>query len=145
VKSVNSAPATVTVVLGAVAACIIAFGHLTPASAALVTSLAVALGTLVVLIAGVLNHKPVSMQALTGAVTIIFADLALFGVHMTADERGSLAAATGVVAGVIFHLLHVTVANDPAATAITPRAVSVTGVPGTYSSGHGTMVPPEAS
>ena len=31
-KGVNSAPATVTVVLGAAAACIIAFGHLTPAA-----------------------------------------------------------------------------------------------------------------
>jgi hypothetical protein len=126
-KAVNSVPATVTTVLGAVAACIIAFGHLTPAQAALVTSLAVALGTLVVIIAGVLNRKPVSMQALTGAVTIIFADLALFGIHMSADERGSLAAATGVVAGVIFHLLHVTVAHDPAATAITPAPAPVPG------------------
>lgn len=118
-KSVNSAPATVTVVLGAAAACVIAFAHLTAAQAALVTSLAAALGTLVMIIAGVLNHKPVSMQALTGAASILVADLALFGIHMDADQRGSLVAALGVAVGIIFHLLHVTVADDPAATAIT--------------------------
>ena len=119
-KAVNSAPATVTTVLGAAAACIIAFGHLDPAQAALVLSLAGALGTLVMIIAGVVNHKPVSMQALTGAATVLFADLALFGIHMDPDQRGALAAAVGVAAGIIFHLLHVTVAADPAATAITP-------------------------
>lgn len=118
-KSVNSAPATATVVLGAAAACVIAFAHLSPASAALVTSLAAALGTLVMIIAGVINHKPVSMQALTGAASILVADLALFGIHMDPDQRGSLVAALGVAVGVIFHLLHVTVAEDPAATAIT--------------------------
>jgi hypothetical protein len=119
VKSVNSAPATVTVVLGAVAACVIAFGHLTPAQAALITSLAAAIGTVVMIVAGVINHKPVSMQALTGAAAIVMADLALFGIHMDADQRGSLVAAVGVAVGIIFHLLHVTVAEDPAATAIT--------------------------
>lgn len=118
-KSVNSAPATVTVVLGAVAACVIAFGHLTPAQAALITSLAAAIGTVVMIVAGVINHKPVSMQALTGAAAIVMADLALFGIHMDADQRGSLVAAVGVAVGIIFHLLHVTVAEDPAATAIT--------------------------
>lgn len=118
-KSVNSAPATVTVVLGAAAACVIAFGHLTPAQAALVTSLAAAAGTLVMIVAGVINHKPVSMQALTGAAAIVMADLALFGIHMDAEQRGALVAAVGVAVGIIFHLLHVTVAADPAATAIT--------------------------
>lgn len=115
---VNSAPAAITTALGAVAACVIAFGHLSAAQAALVTSLAVAAGTVVMIIVGIVNHKPVSMQALTGAVTIIFADLALFGIRMGPDERGALAAATAAVAGVVFHLLHVTVTSDPAATAI---------------------------
>lgn len=122
-KAVSSAPAMITTVALAAAACVIAFGHLNAANAAFVTSLAVAAGTVVMLIAGALNGKPVSMQALTGAVTIIFADLTLFGVHMNPDERGALAAAVGVAAGVIFHLLHVTVSADPAATAISPRSV----------------------
>lgn len=117
---VSSAPAAVTTILGAAAACIIAFGHLSPAQAATVTSLAVALGTVVMLVIGAVNHKPVSMQVLTGAATMLFADLALFGIHMNVDERGALAAAVGVVAGIIFHLLHVTVTDDPAASAITP-------------------------
>lgn len=115
---VNSAPATVTTVLGAAAACIIAFGHLSAAQAALVLSLATAAGTLVMIIAGAVNHKPVSMQLFTGAATAVAADLALFGIHMDPDQRGALAGAVGVAAGIIFHLLHVTVAADPAATAI---------------------------
>jgi hypothetical protein len=118
----NSLPATVTTVLGAVAALIIAFGRLTTAQSALVTSLAVAVGTLAIVIAGALAGKPVSMQAVTGAVTIILADLALFGIHMSADERGALAAGIGVFAGIALHLLHVTVAAVPAPVQARPGA-----------------------
>lgn len=112
-KPVNSLPATVTTVLGAAAALVIAFGHLSAANAAVVTSLAAALGTVVMVIAGAINGKPVSMQAVTGAATVIFADLALFGLHMDPDQRGALAGAVTVALGMIFHLLHITVATVP--------------------------------
>lgn len=112
-KPVNSLPATVTTVLGAAAALIIAFGHLSAASSALVISLAGAIGTVVITIAGAVNGKPVSMQVVTGVATVIFADLALFGIHMSPDLRGALAGAVTVALGIIFHLLHITVAAVP--------------------------------
>jgi hypothetical protein len=117
VKSVNSFPATVVTVLGTAAAVVIAFAHLTTSQAALVTSLAAALGTVVIVIAGAVNGKPVSMQLITGAATVVIADLALFGIHTNPEQRGALAGAVGVVLGIVFHLLHVTVAaSTPAAS-----------------------------
>ena len=93
------------------------------------------------IIAGAVNRKPVSMQALTGAASILVADLALFGIHMDPDQRGSLVAALGVAVGIIFHLLHVTVADDPAATAITRPSVPLSGY--AVTSGSGTIVDPD--
>jgi lysylphosphatidylglycerol synthetase-like protein (DUF2156 family) len=120
VKPVNSFPATATTVLGAAAALIIAFGHLSAASSALVISLAGAVGTVVITIAGAIAGKPVSMQVVTGVATVIFSDLALFGIHMDSDQRGALAGAVTVALGIMFHLLHVTVAVVPLkATAVT--------------------------
>ena len=113
-KTLNSVPSTVATVLGVAAALVIAFGHLGPVGSALVTSLATALGTLLVVIIGAVNGKPVSLQVLTGAAMVIFSDLALFGIRMSADERGALAAAVGVFAGLALHLLHVTVTAAPA-------------------------------
>lgn len=112
-KPVNSLPATVTTLLGALAALIIAFGHLSAAEAALVISLAGAIGTVVITIAGAVNGKPVSMQVITGVATVIFADLALFGIRMGPDQRGALVGAVTVALGIIFHLLHITVAAVP--------------------------------
>jgi hypothetical protein len=120
-RSANSAPASVTTVLGAAVACMIAFGHLGPAPAAVLASMATAIGTLGVAIRGGLDGKPVSMQVITGAATIIFSDLALLGVHMTADARGALVAATGVIAGMTFHLLHVTVVSTRAPVSPPPE------------------------
>jgi hypothetical protein len=112
-KAVNSMPATVAAVLGAAASLVIAFGHLTPAQSAMVMSLAGAIGTLAVVIAGSIAGKPVSLQLVTGAVTVLAADLALFGIHTNPEQRAALAAAVGVFAGVVLHLLHVTVAAVP--------------------------------
>jgi len=112
--SVSNSPASgIVTALGAIAALVIAFAHLTPAQAAMAASLATAAGTIVVIITGVMAGKPVSMQALTGATAIILADLALFGIRMDAEERGAVVAAVAVFAGLALHLLHVTVTSAP--------------------------------
>lgn len=130
-KPVNSLPATVTTVLGAAAALIIAFGHLSAASSVLLISMVGAVGTVVIAIAGAIAGKPVSMQVVTGAATVIFADLALFGIRMSPDQRAALAGAVTVALGIMFHLLHVTVdtvplraaavSTDPAVAPLTDR------------------------
>jgi len=109
----NSPAAGVVTALGAIAALITAFAHLSPAQAATAASLATAAGTVVVIITGVMAGKPVSMQALTGVTAIIVADLALFGIRMNAQERGAIVAAVATFVGLALHLLHVTVTAAP--------------------------------
>jgi hypothetical protein len=140
VKPVNSFPATVTTVLGTAAALIISFAHLTASQAAMVTSLATAVGTVVIAVAGVMTGRPVSMQLITGAATVIFADLALFGIHMSPEQRGALAGAVGVALGIIFHLLHITVGEENPA-----RALGVTTDPAVARRGHARRHHPEES
>jgi hypothetical protein len=79
-----------------------------------------------VVIAGALAGKPVSLQLVTGAVTVLAADLALFGIHTNPEQRGALAAAVGVFAGVVLHLLHVTVAAVPSRQADTADPAAAT-------------------
>jgi hypothetical protein len=111
----NSAPATVTTVLGVAASLIIVFGHPDARGAAALTSLASAIGTLAVVVAGALAKKPVSMQLVTGAVTIVFTDLTVLGAHhWDADQIAGLVAGVNVALGFILHVLHVTVESGRA-------------------------------
>jgi hypothetical protein len=117
----NSAPASVTTALGVVASLIICFAHVGPDGAAALTSLASAAGTLCVVVAGALAKKPVSMQLLTGIVTIVFTDMAVLGGHhWDAEQIGGLVAGVNVALGFILHVLHVTVTRAPEPAAAVP-------------------------
>jgi hypothetical protein len=119
----SSAPASVTTALGVVASLIIVFAHPGPQGAAVLTSLASAIGTLCVVTAGALEKKPVSMQLLTGAVTIVFTDLTLLGGHhWDAEQLGGLVAGVNVALGFILHVLHVTMTQAPEPEAAHPPA-----------------------
>jgi hypothetical protein len=130
-KTASRAP-SLAAVLGAIAALFISFGHLGPSGAAALTSAATALGTLAVIGAGAKAGKPVSLQAVTGAVTVLFSDLALFGIRMSADERGALVSATGALLSLALHLVHVTVTAGPAPAPLpaVPHRPSAPGVTG---------------
>lgn len=117
----NSAPATVTTALGVVASLIICFAHVGPAGAAALTSLASAIGTLCVVVAGAIAKKPVSMQLLTGAVTVVFTDLTVLGGHhWDAEQIAGLVAGVNVALGFVLHVLHVTVTRAPEPPAAVP-------------------------
>jgi hypothetical protein len=112
------APATLVVALNALVALIVAFGHLSTTSAATLSSLATAIGTVAVLVVAVTQHKPFSMTLFTGAAAVIFTDLTLFHVTLDPGQIGALVTAVGLVAGLILHTVHATVtAKDAPAPA----------------------------
>jgi hypothetical protein len=100
-------------VLAAAAGLVIAFGHLGTVRSAEIWSLAGALGTLCSATGAVLAGKPVSLHLVTGAAAVIAADLALFGVHWDADQRGAVVVFTGMITALILHLLNITVTARP--------------------------------
>lgn len=125
VKSAQ-APATVLVVLNAIVGLVVAFGHLGPTAAATLSSLATAIGTIVVLAVQVSQGKPFSMTLFTGAATVVFTDLALFHITLTPGEIGALVTGVGIIATLVLHVAHATVTTKKAPT---PAPVPVTPPP----------------
>jgi hypothetical protein len=89
--------------LGTAAALIAAFGHLTTAEAAVIFSLATAIGTVIT----ASLTRPVPVSVISGAAAVILGDFTLFGLHLNSDETGAVVGLVTFALGAFLHLAHV--------------------------------------
>lgn len=90
--------------VGAAVGLITAFAHLSTTQAAVLSSLAIAAGTIVFAI----RTKPVAVATISGAVVIVITDLSLFGFPtLSSDQKGALVTVLPLVLGWFLHLIHV--------------------------------------
>ena len=83
--------------LGAVAAAVIAFWHLTPAEAATVSGAATAIGTIVTAVLA----RPVNFTVIAGAAAVLLQSLVLFNVHLSSGEIAAVVGGINFVLGII--------------------------------------------
>lgn len=83
--------------LGAVAALIVAFGHLTVAEAATLSGAATAIGTIVT----AAYARPVNFTVIAGSVTVLLQSLVLLNVHMSPAEIAAVVTALNFALGII--------------------------------------------
>lgn len=100
------APASVVTFLGLVASLVIATGNFSPDKAVAITSVAGAVGTVIVLF----FQRPFSITGFTGAAGTIAADLAILGIHTNPDLRAAITALAAFGIGGLLHLVGVPVA-----------------------------------
>jgi hypothetical protein len=118
----NPAPWFVTG-LGAVAALIASFGHLSTGQSAVVFSLATAIGTVIT----AFLTRPVSLSVIGGAAAIILGDFTLFGYTLTSNQIGAVVGLVTFLLGALLHMAGQPVASTPAVPArssvpVTPAA-----------------------
>lgn len=107
-KAVREAPAlSVTSLLGAAAALVVAFAHLSPTKEAVVSSLATVIGTIV----AAFLTRPVHVSVISGAAGTLLLDLTIFGVHLDSAQTGAVVAGITLGLGALMHLLGVATAD----------------------------------
>lgn len=83
--------------LGAVAALIIAFGHLTVTEAGILSGAATAIGTVITAVLA----RPVNFTVISGAAAVLLQALVLFNVHLSSGEVAAVVSLVNFVLGII--------------------------------------------